>query len=859
MSDSTVAVIGAGVIGTATALELARRGLDVVVLDRGGVAAGCSRGNAGWLTPCFSTPLPAPGVLTSGLKWLLDAESPLYIAPSLRLDWIRWMARFALSARQAPYEAGTKALLPLSNYSLEAYRRLDAEAPGTFGFAQRGLLVATQNQDVLDHAAHEAERMERLGVRSRRLDAAGVQALEPALKWPVVGGIYYPDEAHCEPLAAVQALARAAEAAGARFATAEVLGFETAKGKLLGLETTQGKVRAERFVLATGSWSKRLGRTLSLRLPVLGGKGYTVLVDELAFPSHDPAQALRAPRGPHPTSERGEDRGHARARGRRREHLAAPRGRGPARRLRRARAQQRSEGDRGVARPAPLHARRPAHHWEGAGLRQSSRRHRAPDVRPAHRPRHRAPGRRSPPRARNRSSTRVRSAPTGSDGWGQARIRSSDFRAAGRTPLYSRPVPPAAGQSLLHYRLIEPIGQGGMGVVWRATDSTLGRDAAVKLLPDAFSADPERLARFEREAKLLASLNHPNIASVYGLHVSEGQRFLAMEMVRGEDLSSRLARGPLPVDETLAIARQVADALETAHENGVIHRDLKPANIRVTPDGTVKVLDFGLAKAFETAPASGTSLSGASPTVTSAGSVMGLILGTAAYMSPEQARGKPVDRRTDVWSFGCVLYEMLTGLRPFEGETISDSIGKILQTEPDLAVLPPGTPRVVRELIARCLVKDAKRRLRDMGDARLALEDAARPEVAPTVALAPVASRRFAWVPWTVAGLAIAVAAGALVLAPGRGAGGGARRRRQVPRPERAAGAAFHGPAGGHRRGPRRPRRSPRRRSARTAPRACTCDAWKIPRGARSRGPRARTFPSGRRTAASSDSSPRTS
>ena len=310
-----------------------------------------------------------------------------------------------------------------------------------------------------------------------------------------------------------------------------------------------------------------------------------------------------------------------------------------------------------------------------------------------------------------------------------------------------------------------------MGVVWRATDSTLGRDAAVKLLPDAFSGDPERLARFEREAKLLASLNHPSIAAVYGLHVSEGQRFLAMEMVRGEDLSTRLARGPLPVDETLAIARQVADALETAHENGVIHRDLKPANIRVAPDGTVKVLDFGLAKAFETSPASGGSVSGASPTVTSAGSVMGLILGTAAYMSPEQARGKPVDRRTDVWSFGCVLYEMLTGLRPFEGETISDAIGKILQTEPDLAVLPPGTPRVLRELIARCLVKDAKRRLRDIGDARLALEDAARPEVAPAVAQAPVAVRSFAWVPWTVAVLAIAVAAGTLTLAPGRGAG----------------------------------------------------------------------------------------
>jgi tRNA A-37 threonylcarbamoyl transferase component Bud32/dipeptidyl aminopeptidase/acylaminoacyl peptidase len=337
---------------------------------------------------------------------------------------------------------------------------------------------------------------------------------------------------------------------------------------------------------------------------------------------------------------------------------------------------------------------------------------------------------------------------------------------------------PSPGQSLLQYRLVEQIGAGGMGVVWRATDSALGRDAAIKILPDVFSGDPERLVRFEREAKLLASLSHPNIASVYGLHVSDGVRFLAMEMVKGEDLAARVARGPIPVDEALGLARQIADALETAHENGVIHRDLKPANVRLTAEGTAKVLDFGLAKAFDAFSASGRDQQGLSPTVTSAGSVMGMILGTAAYMSPEQARGKPVDRRTDIWSFGCVVYEMLTGKRPFDGETVSDSIAKILQTDADLSKLPARTPRAVRELIARCLEKDPKRRLRDIGDARLVLEDVARAGIGSTADEGPAARRstRSGWLPWAVAGAAVAAAVALFAVAPRGGTAANATR-----------------------------------------------------------------------------------
>jgi Tol biopolymer transport system component len=249
---------------------------------------------------------------------------------------------------------------------------------------------------------------------------------------------------------------------------------------------------------------------------------------------------------------------------------------------------------------------------------------------------------------------------------------------------------------------------------------------AIKVLPEMFAADADRLARFRREARLLASLNHPNIAAIHGLHEANDVRFIAMELVPGEDLASRLERGPLPVDDALDCGRRIAEALESAHDNGVIHRDLKPANIKLAEDGTIKVLDFGLAKAMEPdrAPAD----PAMSPTLTSAGSIAGTILGTAAYMSPEQARGKPVDRRSDVWAFGCVLYEVLTGRPAFPGETVTDILARVVQSEPDYEMLPAQTPVGARRLLQRCLRKDASRRLRDIGDARLEIEEAGSEE-----------------------------------------------------------------------------------------------------------------------------------
>ena len=320
-------------------------------------------------------------------------------------------------------------------------------------------------------------------------------------------------------------------------------------------------------------------------------------------------------------------------------------------------------------------------------------------------------------------------------------------------------MPVESGQSLLHYRLVEKIGEGGMGAVWKALDTSLDRAVAIKILPDHFALDAERLSRFEREARLLASLNHPGIAAAYGLHELRGLRFLAMELVLGESLAERLTRGPLPVEEALGIARQIAVALEAAHENGVIHRDLKPANIQLAPDGRVKILDFGLAKACVPDSAKGGTNPSLSPTMTSAGTVAGMILGTAAYMSPEQARGRVVDRRADVWGFGCVLFEMLAGKRAFPGETVTDLLVAVVKEEPDWSALPAEMPRRIQRLIARCLVKDPHDRLRDVGDARLEIEEAlTRPdEPAGLAGVATQAKRP------TPLALGAALLAGALV------------------------------------------------------------------------------------------------
>ena len=273
------------------------------------------------------------------------------------------------------------------------------------------------------------------------------------------------------------------------------------------------------------------------------------------------------------------------------------------------------------------------------------------------------------------------------------------------------------GRRLGVYHLQALLGAGGMGEVYRAHDTRLGRDVAIKILPPAFTSDPDRLARFEREARVLASLNHPNIGAIYGFE--DGG--LVLELVEGETLAERVQRGPVPVAEALTLARQIADALEAAHEKGIIHRDLKPANIKVTPAGTVKVLDFGLAKAVA-GDASSPDLTH-SPTITVAGTREGVILGTAAYMSPEQARGLAVDKRTDIWAFGCVLYEMLTGRTAFGGATVADTLAAILERAPDWSALPAATPSTVARLLTRCLDKDLRRRLQHIGEARIEIED----------------------------------------------------------------------------------------------------------------------------------------
>src|SRR5215813_5692333 len=249
------------------------------------------------------------------------------------------------------------------------------------------------------------------------------------------------------------------------------------------------------------------------------------------------------------------------------------------------------------------------------------------------------------------------------------------------------------GTRLAHYELTNHLRSGGMGDVYQATDSKLGRSVAIKLLPEAFSHDSDRVLRFEREARILASLNHPQIAGIHGLEEFEERKFLVMELVDGETLSERIKRGPIPVDESLQIARQICEALEAAHEKGIIHRDLKPANVKITPDGKVKVLDFGLAKAFEDEPVNVTLSNSPTRSMATNG---GIILGTAAYMSPEQAKGRQVDRRTDIFAFGCVLYEMLTGRPVFDGEGVADTLANVLKAQPTWSALPQATPTAIR-------------------------------------------------------------------------------------------------------------------------------------------------------------------
>src|SRR5277367_1345450 len=279
----------------------------------------------------------------------------------------------------------------------------------------------------------------------------------------------------------------------------------------------------------------------------------------------------------------------------------------------------------------------------------------------------------------------------------------------------------STGDRLGSFEILNALGAGGMGEVYRARDARLGRDVALKVLPEAFALDDERMARFQREAKVLASLNHPNIATIHGLEDSGATHALVMELVEGPTLADRIKQGPIPIDESLRIAKQITEALEYAHERGIVHRDLKPANVKVTNDDAVKVLDFGLAKGIEGDAASIDIAT--SPTMSRMATLAGVLLGTAAYMSPEQAKGKAVDRRADIWAFGCVLYEMLTGHLAFSGETVTDTLAAVIMKDPDWSQLPTATPVRVRVPLQRCLQKDPKQRLRDIGDARISLDE----------------------------------------------------------------------------------------------------------------------------------------
>src|SRR6202790_1582220 len=314
------------------------------------------------------------------------------------------------------------------------------------------------------------------------------------------------------------------------------------------------------------------------------------------------------------------------------------------------------------------------------------------------------------------------------------------------------PMPISAGTELGTHKILALIGVGGMGEVYKAHDSKLGRDVAIKALPESFARDAERLARFRREAQLLASLNHPNIATIYNIEDSNGTTYLVMELVGGDTLAQRIKRdGAVPIEEALAIAKQIAEALEAAHEKGIIHRDLKPANVKVTPEGKIKVLDFGLAKAF--AEDSSTVDMSNSPTLSMAATMQGVILGTAAYMSPEQARGKAVDKRTDIWAFGCVLYELLTGRQAFHGEDITEILASVVKSEPDWNALPANIYPSIRVLLQRCLRKDRRQRTPDAGTIRIEIEDAiAAPKDSGATQAAPTSMSKL---PWAVAAVLV--------------------------------------------------------------------------------------------------------
>ncbi len=315
------------------------------------------------------------------------------------------------------------------------------------------------------------------------------------------------------------------------------------------------------------------------------------------------------------------------------------------------------------------------------------------------------------------------------------------------------------GTTLGPYEVLAAIGAGGMGEVYKARDTKLDRDVALKILPDAFVNDPERLARFQREAKVLASLNHPNIAAIYGLEESGDSPALVLEYVPGPTLQDRIAKGPIPLDEALPIARQIAEALEAAHEQGIIHRDLKPANVKVKDDGTVKVLDFGLAKALQPDLSDLDAANSPTMTMTAAATKMGVIMGTAAYMSPEQAAGKSVDRRSDNWSFGVVLWEMLIGQQLFTGESLSHVLAAVLRADPDWQKLPGNTPPSVRRLLRRCLERSPKQRLPDAAMARLEIDEAdAAPEASAETATAPITTLSLWQRPVSVAAIALGAA-----------------------------------------------------------------------------------------------------